>query len=61
MIKPQEADNSCNLVNADCGVGGKIDEKSCRCICGDCHTGKFCKVTKDTPECKVIKEKDFKK
>lgn len=60
MVKPEEADNTCNLVNSDCGVGGKVDEKSCRCICGDCHTGKFCKVTKDTPECKVIKEKNFK-
>merc|ERR1711871_1064909 len=60
MQKPDESLNAvCNMANSDCGTGGKVDEKSCKCICGPCRTGKFCTKVKQTQECAVVKETDF--
>ena len=62
QMKPPSDDinEKCNMANHDCGSGGKVDEKSCKCICGKCRTGKFCTTVKKTAECAEFKEDDFK-
>jgi len=60
MVKPgDDVNEKCNMANTDCGTGGKVDEKSCKCICGECRTGKFCTEVKKTAECAEFKEKNF--
>ena len=60
MVKPgDDVNEKCNMANTDCGTGGKVDEKSCKCICGKCRTGKFCTEVKKTAECAEFKEKNF--
>jgi hypothetical protein len=50
----------CNMADHDCGSGGKVDVRSCKCICGPCRTGKFCTTVKKTAECAKFEEKDFR-
>jgi len=60
FLLPEVGSNKCNLIDADCHEGGKVDMKSCRCICGSCREGKFCSRTKQTAECQGVQEKNFK-
>jgi hypothetical protein len=61
MVNPALDRNAeCNMADHDCGSGGKVDVKSCKCICGPCRTGKFCTTVKKTAECAKFEEKDFR-
>ena len=60
FMLPEVGSNKCNLIDADCHEGGKVDMKTCRCMCGDCREGKFCTRTKQSAACQGIQEKNFK-